>query len=39
MPDTLIETLVIALHLDVGNDVKSDRIEFFDRFSWVEREL
>ena len=35
----LIGTPVIALHLDVGVDVKSDRIEFFDSFSWMKREL
>ena len=34
-----IETPVIALHSDVGLDVKSYRIEFFDSFSLVEREL
>ena len=28
----LIETLVSALHLDVGVDMKSDRVEFFDSF-------
>ena len=35
----LIETHVIALHSDVGVDVKSDRIELFDSFSLVKREL
>ena len=35
----LIETPVIALHLDVGVDVKSDRIKFLTGFSLVEREL
>ena len=35
----LIGTPVIALHLDVGVDVKSDRIQFFDSFSWMKREL
>ena len=35
----VIETPVIALHSDVGVDVKSDRKEFFDSFSLVEREL
>ena len=28
----LIKTLVIALHPDVGVDVKSDRVEFFWQF-------
>ena len=28
----MIETLVIALHSDVGVVVKSDRAEFFDSF-------
>jgi len=28
----LIETLVIALHPDVGVDVKSERVEFFWQF-------
>ena len=28
----MIETPVIALHLDVGVDVKSDRIEFLTGF-------
>ena len=28
----MIETHVIALHSDVGVDVKSDRIELFDSF-------
>ena len=28
----VIETHVIALHSDVGVDVKSDRIELFDSF-------
>ena len=28
----MIETLVIALHLDVAVDVKSDRVEVFDKF-------
>ena len=35
----MIETHVIALHLDVGVDVKSDRIEFLTVFSLVKREL
>ena len=35
----MIGTPVIALHPGVGVDVKSDRIEFFDSFSLVEREL
>ena len=35
----VIQTLVIALQSDVGVDVKSDKIEFFDSFSLVEREL
>ena len=35
----MIETLVIALHSDVGVDVKSDKVEFLDSFSLVEREL
>ena len=30
---------MIALHLDVGVDVKSDRIEFFANFSWMKQEL
>ena len=30
---------MIALHSDVGVDVKSDRIEFLDSFPLVEREL
>ena len=30
---------MIALHSDVGVDVKSDRIELLDSFSWVKREL
>ena len=35
----VIKTLVIPLHLDVGADVRLDRIEFFDSFSLVAREL
>ena len=35
----MIETHVIALHSDVGVDVKSDRIELFDSFSLVKREF
>ena len=35
----MIETHVTALHSDVGVDVKADRIEFFDSFSLVKREL
>ena len=35
----MIGTPVIELHSDVGVDVKSDGMEFFDSFSLVEREL
>ena len=35
----MIEIHVIALHSDVGVDVKSDRIELFDSFSLVKREF
>ena len=35
----MIESHVIALHSAVGVDVKSDRLELFDSFSLVKREL
>ena len=35
----MIETHVIALHSDVGVDVKSDRIELFDSFFFGEARI
>ena len=35
----MIETHMIALHSDVGVDVKSDRIELFDSFFFGEARI